>query len=81
MDDRAYMLAECAFYILSVIVVCGILVGGSIVRWRRSKNKAGERVPATITKIIYESGFSNPQAYFLVEGEKRPVGLRPGADL
>lgn len=30
MDDRAYMLAECAFYILSVIVVCGILVGASL---------------------------------------------------
>ena len=36
------------------------------------KNKTVERVPATITKIIYESGFSDPQAYFLVEGEKRP---------
>ena len=53
MDDRAYILtnlAECAFYILSVIVVCGILMGTSIVRWRRSKNKTIERVPATITK-------------------------------
>ena len=75
MDDRAYILtnlAECAFYILSVIVVCGILMGTSIVRWRRSKNKTIERVPATITKIIYETGICNPQAYFLLEGEKRP---------
>ena len=75
MDDRAYILAnlaECAFYILSVIVVCGILMGASIVRWRRSKNKTIERVPATITKIIYETGICNPQAYFLLEGEKRP---------
>ena len=75
MDDRAYILAnlaEWAYIILAPIVLGGILVGTSIVRWRRSKNKAVERVPATITKIIYESGFSNPQAYFLLEGEKRP---------
>ena len=75
MDDRAYILAnlaEWAYIILAPIVLGGILVGTSIVRWRRSKNKAVERVPVTITKIIYESGFSNPQAYFLVEGEKRP---------
>ena len=75
MDDRAYILtnlAVCAFYILSVIVVCGILMGTSIVRWRRSKNKTIERVLATITKIIYETGICNPQAYFLLEGEKRP---------
>lgn len=75
MDDRAYILwtlADWAYIILAPIVLGGILVGASIVRWRRSKNKTVERVPATITKIIYESGFSNPQAYFLVEGERRP---------
>ena len=61
MDDRAYILwtlADWAYIILAPIVLGGILVGASIVRWRRSKNKAVERVPATITKIIYESGFS-----------------------
>ena len=75
MDDRAYILAnlaEWAYIILAPIVLGGILVGASIVRWRRSKNKAVERVPATITKIIYETGICNPQAYFLLEGEKRP---------
>ena len=75
MDDRAYILAnlaEWAYIILAPIVLGGILVGTSIVRWRRSKNKAVERVPVTITKIIYETGICNPQAYFLLEGEKRP---------
>ena len=60
MDDRAYILwtlADWAYIILAPIVLGGILVGASIVRWRRSKNKTVERVPATITKIIYESGF------------------------
>lgn len=60
------------YIILAPIVLGGILVGTSIVRWHRSKNKAVERVPATITKIIYETGICNPQAYFLLEGEKRP---------
>ena len=84
MYDRAYILwtlADWAYIILGPVVLGGILVGASIVRWRRSKNKKIERVPATITKIIYETGICNPQAYFLLEGEKRPVGLMPDADL
>ena len=50
-------------------LVCALMLP-SVLRYRKSKKKEVERVPATLVKIIYETGGYCPQVYFQVDGEK-----------
>ena len=53
--------------LLVALLICAFMMP-SILRYRKSKPKGVERVPATLVKIIYETGGYCPQVYFQVDG-------------
>ncbi len=55
--------------LLVALLICAFMMP-SILRYRKSKPKGVERVPATLVKIIYETGGYCSQVYFQVDGEK-----------
>ena len=56
--------------ILFAFLFC-VLMLPSIRRYRKSRSKEVECLPAYLVKIIYETGVSNCRVYFLVDGEKK----------
>ena len=56
--------------LIVVALVCALMLP-SVLRYRKSRGKQVEELPACLVKIIYETGVYNARVYFLVDGEKR----------